>query len=553
MTGFKIDTFGGKAPKIYARLLPNDVAQVAENTRLDSGRLEPWKGNASTSITPVASYSVSAATKTLFRYNSSTWIGSNDELDIVRSPIAEDPWERIYLTGMGGSSGYPRMTLATIVGSGTYYRLGLPAPPSLPSAPSLSTSSVTDTEVPQSRSYIYTYVSAYGEEGPPSAPQISNIVNVYSDQTATVTFGSNISYNNNIAKKRLYRTDASGTYRRVTEVPYSQTTYADSKDDTDLGEQIPTASFEGPPDNLVTGGVVDHPDGPMQGLVSLPNGILAGFSGQTVCFSEAFLPHAWPSSYQLTVKSDIVALAPLTSGILVLTKEKPAIIQGADPSSMQMMEIDSTLSCVSKRSVVDMGEYVMYASPDGLVMGGEQGLQVATRDILTRDQWQEIVPSSLVGFFWEGHYIGFYNDGSESKGFIFDPRGGKNSFVNLGFHATAGFNDLENDELYLVVNGSVVKFGEGNDLGFTWRTKKFYTPRPINPAVAKVNCDSYSPNPTLKLYADGVLKHTQTVTDGEVFRLPSGYKASEFEVEVSGSVPINEMCVDESAGEIGRV
>ena len=68
-----------------------------------------------------------------------------------------------------------------------------------------------------------------------------------------------------------------------------------------------------------------------------------------------------------------------------------------------------------------------------------------------------------------------------------------------------------------------------------------------------VLCFSYSPNPTLKLYADGVLKHTQTVTDGEVFRLPSGYKASEFEVEVSGSVPINEMCVYESAGEIGRV
>ena len=204
---------------------------MAENTRLDSGRLEPWKGNASTSVTPVASYSVSAATKTLFRYNSSTWVGSNDELDIVRSPIAEDPWERIYLTGMGGSSGYPRMTLATIIGSGTYYRLGLPSPPSLPSAPSLTTSSVTDAEVPQSRSYIYTYVSAYGEEGPPSAPQISNIVDVYSDQIATVTFGANVSYNNNITKKRLYRTDASGTYRRVAEVPYGQTTYADSKDD----------------------------------------------------------------------------------------------------------------------------------------------------------------------------------------------------------------------------------------------------------------------------------------------------------------------------------
>jgi len=198
-----------------------------------------------------------------------------------------------------------------------------------------------------------------------------------------------------------------------------------------------------------------------------------------------------------------------------------------------------------------MGDYVMYASPDGLAVASEGGLDLATANILTRDQWQELVPSSIVGFNWEGHYVGFYATGSANKGFIFDPRGGKNSFVNLDFHATAGFNDLENDELYLVVGGSVVKFAAGSSLTYTWRTKKFFSPRPMNPAVAKVNCDSYSPSPTLKLYADGVLKHTQTVTNGEVFRLPSGYKAQEFEAELEGAVAVNEVCIYESAQEVG--
>ena len=559
MTGFKIDTFSGKAPKVFARLLPNDMAQVADNVRLDSGRLDPWKGNAATSISPVASYNITQQTKTLFRYNSSIWIGSNEELDIARSPIAEDPWERIYVTGVGSASGgngdYPRMTLATIVGSGTYYQLGLPAPASLPSAPALTNKDaaaatvtlLADSEVPQSRSYVVTYVTAYGEEGPPSAPLISNIVEVYSDQITTVTFPANVSGNYNITQKRLYRTDSSGTFRRVTEVPFAQATYADTVNEVNLGEANPTASFAAPPDNVSA----DHKDGPMRGLVSMPNGILAGFSGQTVCFSEAFQPHAWPKDFQLTVKSDIVALAPMTNGLLVLTKEKPAMIQGLSPSNMAMSEIDSTLSCVSKRSVVDMGEYVIYASPDGLVMGGEQGLKLATGDLLTRDQWQEIVPTSLVGFFWEGHYIGFYSTGSEDKGFIFDPRGGKNSFSALDFHATAGYNDLETDELYLVVSGSVVKFAQGSALNFKWRTKKFYTPSPINPAVAKVDCDSYSPNPVFKLYSDGVLKHTQTVTNSDSFRLPSGYKGQEFEAEITGSVAVNEICVYESAREIG--
>jgi|TARA_R110000823_G_scaffold60791_1_gene145174 hypothetical protein len=551
MTGFKLQTFSGQAPKVYARLLPEDMAQVAENCRLDSGRLEPWRGNQSASISPVASYTISSQTKTLFRYSDTIWIGSDEDINIVRSPVAEDPHERLYITGRGrytSDTGFPQMTSAQVVGNGTYYRLGMPDPANI-DAVTLTpvTSEKVDTEVPQTRSYLFTYVSAYGEEGAPSIPQLTGVVEVHTDQTATIDFPPNPSGAYNLSKKRLYRTDSSGTYRFVADVPLATDTVDDSKTEGQLGEAIPTASFIAPPDDVTA----DHTDGSLQGLVSLPNGILAGFAGQTVCFSEAFQPHAFPDNYKLTMKSDVVAIAPINSGLLVLTKEKPAVVQGLDPSSMAMQEIDSTLSCVSKRSVVDMGQYVMYASPDGLAMGSDGGLQLVTEDILTREQWQEFSPSSIIGFYWEGHYIGFYANSTESKGFIFDPRGGKNTFVTLGFHATAGFNDLENDELYLVVDGNVVKFASGSGLNFSWRTKKFYSPKPINPAVARVDCDDYSSTPTFKLYADGVLKHTETVSDSNVFRLPSGYKAKEFEIELTGSSSINEFCVYESAGEIG--
>lgn len=547
MTGFKLQTFSGQAPKIYARLLPEDMAQTAVNCRLDSGRLEPWNANASASITPVGSYSISVATKTLFKYSDSIWIGSNDDLNIVRSPIAEDPHERIYVTG--GSGGFPQMTTAAIVGNNTYYRLGLPKPADLTSvtlAP--ATSANVDTEVPVSRAYIFTYVSAYGEEGVNCDAEVSQVVTIHTDQTATLDFPPNPSGAHNILFKRVYRTDANGTFRFVATVAIANDTFADTVADIALGEEIPTSTFNAPPDDIAA----DHKDGPLLGLVSMPNGILAGFSGQTISFSEAFQPHAFPDGYKLTVKSDVIALAPLNTGLLVLTKEKPAIVQGLDPSSMAMMEVDSTLSCVSKKSVVDMGEFVMYACPDGLVMATDGGLNLITDQTFSREQWQALVPSSIVAFQWEGHYVAFYSTGSENKGFIFDPRGGKNSYVTLDFHATAGFNDLENDQLYLVVSGSVVKFGEGStSLNYIWRGKKFYSPRPINPAVAKVECDAYSPNPVFKLYADGVLKHTQTVTNSNVFRLPSGYKANEFEFELSGSVSVNEVCIYESAEEIG--
>ena len=547
MTGFKIQTFGGKAPKVFARLLPNDMAQTATNVRLDSGRLEPWKGNATTVVTPVANYSISGSTKTLFKYSDSIWIGRDDEVDFVRSPLAEDTHERIYATGIGGSTGYPRMTLASIIGNNTFYRLGIPKPANLATVAADGASGVQDEEVPKSVAYVFTYVSAYGEEGPPCDAPVNQILNLYSDQGAVLTFPSNPTGNFNLTKKRVYRTDTGGTFRFVADVPIANATHTDTKEESELGEAVPTANFDSPPDNVSS----DHPDGPMLGLVSLPNGILAGFSGQTVCFSEAFQPHAFPDEYKLTVKSDIVALAPMPSGVLVLTKEKPAIISGLDPASMALSEIDSNHACVSKASVVDMGSAVMYASPDGLVMATETGgLKVVTEQILTRDQWQELVPSSIKGFQWEGHYVGFYDTGSTEKGFIFDPRGGKDSLVDLGFYASAGFNDLEEDELYLVVSGAVKKFAAGTNLSYTWKSKKFYAQRPVNPGVAKVQADSYGSGITFKLYADGSLKHTETVTSDALFRLPSGYKANEFEIELSGSDPINEVCVYESAAEI---
>lgn len=549
MTGFKLQTFGGKAPKVFARLLPEDMAQTATNCRLDSGRLEPWKDNLSSSQSFVASYAISGATKTIFKYNDSVWMGSNEEIDIVRSPIAEDPHERIYVTGIGGSSGYPRMTTGTIVGNPTYYRLGMPKPEDLTSVTlSPVNSANADDEVPQSVSYVFTYVSYYGEEGVNCDAEGAQIVDRHTDQTVTLDFPPVPSGDYLFEYKRVYRTDAGGSYRFVQNVPIAQDTFTDTVSDLNLGEEIPTVKNDAPADDATA----DHKDGPLLGLVAMPNGILAGFSGQTVSFSEAFQPHAFPDEYKLTVKSDIVALSPLNTGLLVLTKGKPAIVQGLDPSSMSMMEIDSSLSCMSKRSVVDMGEFTIYSSPDGLVMATDSGLKLITEQTFTRDQWQAFGPSSIKGYLWEGQYIGFYSHGGVSKGFIFDPRGGKNGYTDLDFYATAGYNDLEDDSLYLVVGGALVKFAEGSTpQSFVWRGKKFYTPRPINPAVAKVDCDGYSPNPTFKLYADGELKHTQTVTDSNTFRLPSGYKAHEFEIELAGSVSVNEVCVYESAEELG--
>ena len=135
---------------------------------------------------------------------------------------------------------------------------------------------------------------------------------------------------------------------------------------------------------------------------------------------------------------------------------------------------------------------------------------------------------------------------------MFDPRGGKNAFSELNWHATAGYNDLEEDELYLVESGSVVKFqGDVGRRSFTWKSKVFHTARPINPGVFKVDAESYPTSGiTFRLWADDQLKHTEAVTDAKLHRLPSGYKANSFQIQLSSNRPVNEVCVYESPEEV---
>jgi hypothetical protein len=59
-------------------------------------------------------------------------------------------------------------------------------------------------------------------------------------------------------------------------------------------------------------------------------------------------------------------------------------------------------------------------------------------------------------------------------------------------------------------------------------------------------------NITFRLYADGVLKHTQVVTDDEPFRLPGGYLSNIYTVELEGQLPITRVSVTENILELAE-
>lgn len=397
--------------------------------------------------------------------------------------------------------------------------------------------------ITDSRVYVYTYVSEYGEEGPPSDP--STLIDIDPGLPVVVTMGTAPTGSYNITKKYIYRT-STGTnttsYQFVAEVPVATTTYSDYKKASDLGEVIPSVNWQPPPSDMV-------------GLRVMANGIFTGFSGKDVCFSEPFLPHAWATVNRLTVDHNIVGLGAFGQSLAVLTDSFPYIITGVDPSAMTMIKTSLQQACVSKRSIVETGDGVIYASPDGLVKISLGGIAVITEQILSQEQWQSYNPSSIHAYMHEGRYYAFYTKADASTGVLVFTLTGIDAPMSIGAqHTTAAHVVPTADSLYIVEDDSIKKMDKGNSVKeYLWKSKVYESPMPMNYGVAQIFANSYGSGITFKVFADGSLRHTKTVTSSDPFRLPSGFLAKDWYVQVEGTSEISCISVAQSPVELRSV
>jgi hypothetical protein len=431
-----------------------------------------------------------------------------------------------------------------------------------------------------STSYVYTFVSAYGEEGPPSAASTvittddNQTVSLSNLQTGTDKLNSNLGTG---AVKRIYRSNTGSNttaFQFVAEIAMATTTYSDVSSNADLAEVIPSTYWIAPPDDDSS----TYPDGPLKGLTAMPNGIMAGFTGKRLCFSEKFLPYAWPIVYRMTLEDPIVGIAAVGNGLIVTTESSPYLISGTDPASMSAMRMETPQSCLSKTSIVDMGAVVMYAGPDGLVAAAGTEVQVVTEGLITPDQWQSTYyPSTINATLWKGRYLGFYNTGSGFGGFIFDPRGGAKAFTTLTASALirGTFTDPDDGNAYLIIGNQIKQFQGGSTAQtYTWKSKDFVTPKPTSMGFVKVDAEAFPV--TVKVYGDGVLFYTGTIAlsgtqhsvsgsyvnaaggsvsisstniSEPILRLPPRV-FKEFAVEVSSTKVVNEIAIAESIDEL---
>lgn len=519
--------FSGLAPKVEPRRLAPGMAQTARNTDMTSRTVKPWV----TALTVLSGVAAAAQT-TIYRYGQSLvsdaqyWFAWPVDVDVVKGAISGDQTERTYFLHPSLGARKTNNSLALTGGSGAYpwnsYPLGVPAPTGAPTA-AITIDGATSTSR-ETRYYVFTYVTDWGEESAPSP--VSNTLDVYPSGATVLVSGLGTTppggYSN-ITAKRVYRTLSGSSvtsFQLVDEIPISQDTYSDSTAGASLGEVIPSATWTAPPASPVA-------------MTAMANGIMLLFEGYDVYASEAYIPYAYPIAYSQAVDFPIVGGCGFGTSAVVLTTGNPYLVTGSDPSALSMVKLESNQACVSKRSIAAVEGGVMYASPDGLMLVTQSG-QVTnlTAGFYDHATWQLLAPTSMHGYAFDNRYYGFYDTGAVQGGFVYDPGQADAAFTLLDMYATAGYTDLLQDALYLQVGTNIVKWAAGGaKMTSTWKSGVTELPAPVNLACAKVRATVYPV--TLKYYSDGTLKHTQSVADDSAFWLPSGFLTSLVEIELT--------------------
>lgn len=525
----EVGSFSGEIPLIQPRLLPAGNGQVAINCRLSSGGIVPYRQ-------PRQVRAMANSLIVMFYKKDSVWLEWSSIVDVVPAPVAAN---RLYVTGDGA----PKIVIDT----NTVLPLAVARP-----AGGL-TAAVTGAPDPETQTtilYAYTYVTAYDEESEPSP--VSNEVLRSPGMDVTLTGFVAPPAGREINRIRIYRSQTSLTGAAdlyfITElalpVPAS---HVDDPETTAIGEPIPSTYFNPPPADLA-------------GIIALPNGMMAAFSGKNLYFSEPWQPHAWPEKYVLTTNYDIVGLGAFGQSIAVMTKGNPYIVSGITPEQMTMDQLEVNYPCLSKRGIVDLGYAVAYPAPDGLVTISSGGAQLASRNLISREQWLRMDPATFHASQYEGRYFAAYDYtddlGAQQRGImVIDLSGAQPYIVRLDLDADYLFYEVGAGKLYLLKDGAALEFDPTSQpaLMARWRSKRFSHAAPISYGAIFADADAI-PNGgpaviEVDVYADRTLIRTVN-TAGQVHRLPGRSTHRDWEIEIRSNMHVLSAMVSRTPSEL---
>jgi hypothetical protein len=111
MAYIKVKQFGGLAPRTSPRLLRDNLATIATDVNLESGRLVPITDNSDTLTLS------NSSRQSIFKYtdNPERWLQFDEDVNVVRGPLPGDTNNTIYWSGQT----FPKMGRSTDIISGS--------------------------------------------------------------------------------------------------------------------------------------------------------------------------------------------------------------------------------------------------------------------------------------------------------------------------------------------------------------------------------------------------------------------------------------------------
>lgn len=595
MAKFQINTFGGMIPIIPDDRLQDSNSTIAKNVNLNNGFLKLCNGFKSVNNIDYKTEYKNA--KTIYKYND-YWLFWSQALKVIGSPLQADKYGRIYISAKSDKE-YPTVTCKDWITSNGEPKtkvLGLPSPPEIKiesikyvndtnktellitgdkvtdyvyqSELALKTLALVDSDTIEddlTHYYVATYVTDWGEESQPSDPvQMETVLPTWSSRLRVNYYDVSLSAYG-ITKMRIYRSVTSteqAEFLYIGEVeinPDTSFTHFDDTSDNLGGTTLSTENY-------------DRPAKGLKGLTQMANGVVAGYFGRTVCFSEPYIPYAFPIEYQINTEDNVVGLASMGTNLVVCTQGTPYLFQGTTSSTMTNARIPVQQACLSSRSIVALDNVVIYASPDGLVGVSSNGsVDIMTKSIISREQWQlEFKPESIIATYYDGNYI-FY---SNQKLYMFNtngliditPRYLNDEDIEISENNIFSFYwDKLKDDLYIGAYNNVYKFDVIKDVLFKsigeWQSKICRLPN-TSFTVAKIVGKVLEDNGELSItvYCDNkeIIKHQGLPSRiiNRALRLPIR-RGDEWQLKITminerPNVEITSCCVCGSMQEINK-
>lgn len=383
------DTFGGIIPRYPEHRIPDNGALRAHNVKLRNGKIEAWR-----ELCDFAEVDSTAASFHIHGCCATGWDS------IVQAAEVSPDWGRYYISGR---QSYLEAVALDCHCQPTYYRLGVPTPPT-PPVISATEACGRDTDA---RAYVYTYVNQWYEESAPSP--VSDTIQVTDGTDVTVSgialppdgygiIGANVyravtGFRQVQGKEQNKTTD----FLFVKFIKFPSTRFTDDVLMLGLGQAIETEKVRMPPDGL-------------SNLVSIDQTVqLAATKKNKIYRSERFQLYDWPVKYEITLDSTIIHMGQFGMKLFVTTDTVPYVIDVQDCDSThctQVVPVETPLpdiSCGYQNSALMTPYGLVYSSPLGVVLvDSKSNWKIITSKWFSRDDWAKVAPDTARFGLYEG-------------------------------------------------------------------------------------------------------------------------------------------------------